>query len=130
MNVNIGIANLIKPSGGNINVQQQQQQQQQQKQQLVAVSPVQIYEDGRLAYSCEMYYLFVLLNIVLPGIGSIVAGILYGKTSRLGDRTGNIICHGITQLIFAISIFGRVWAIRDALNYFAHGSCPACACFD
>ena len=61
MNINIGIANLIKPSGGNINVQQQHQQ----KQQVVAVSPVLIYEDGRLAYSCEMYYLFVLLNIFL-----------------------------------------------------------------
>ena len=70
------------------------------------------------------------LNLFLSGVGSIVAGILYGKTSRLGDRTGNLICHGIAQLIFAITIFGWVWAIRDALNYFACGSCSTCACFD
>lgn len=77
MNANIGIANLIKPSGGNINIQQQQQQQQQQ--QAVVVHPA-VYEDGRLTYSCGMYCLFVLLDLFLPGVGSIVAGILYGKT--------------------------------------------------
>lgn len=129
VNTNIGIANLAKPSGGNVVVQQQQA--------VNASSPIVVYEDGRLTYPFGIYCLFLLLNLFLPGVGSIVAGILYGKTSRLGDRTGNLICHGIAQLIFAITIFGWVWAIRDALNYFARGSnyfargsCSICACFD
>ena len=52
-----------------------------------------------------------------------MAGILYGKTSKAGDRTGNIICRGIGQLIFAITLIGWIWALRYALNRFAYGSC-------
>ena len=113
--------------------QQQQEQQQQQNQEatkIVPISTLPIYIDGRLEYDCGMYCLILVLNIFLPGVGSILAGILYGNTSKAGDRTGNIICHGIGQLIFAITIFGWVWAVRDALNRFAYGSCSACACFD
>ena len=77
-----------------------------------------------------MYCLILVLNLCLPGVGSILAGILYGGTSSRGDRTGNVICHGIAQLLFAITVFGWVWAIRDALNRFAYNTCPMCACFD
>ena len=75
VNTNIGIANLAKPSGGNVVVQQQQA--------VNASSPIVVYEDGRLTYPFGIYCLFLLLNLFLPGVGSIVAGILYGKTSRL-----------------------------------------------
>ena len=43
--------------------------------------------------------LFILFNLFLPGIGTIVAGIIYGKTAPCGDRTGKVICKGIIQFL-------------------------------
>lgn len=134
--INTGNQISMIRGAGNTNMMMMQQQQQQQQQQgggrevIVVQQEVAKFDDGRLKYSCGMYCLFVLLNLCLPGVGSILAGILYGNTSSRGDRTGNVICHGIAQLIFAITIFGWIWALRDALNYFAYNTCPMCGCFD
>ena len=67
--------------------------------------------------------LFVLFNIFLPGIGTIVAGILYGKTALSGDRTGIVICHGVIQLLTCWIIVGWIWAIIDTVRSFEEGSC-------
>jgi hypothetical protein len=135
--INTGNQISMTRGAGNTNMMMMMQQQQQQQQQqgggrevIVVEKEVEKFDDGRLKYSYGMYCLFVLLNLCLPGVGSILAGILYGKTSSRGDRTGNVICHGIAQLIFAITIFGWVWGLRDALNYFAYNTCPMCGCFD
>lgn len=133
MNMHVGLHNLSSnKNGGGVNINNNNNNNNNNNLgggQAVVVNTY-VVDDGRLTYPFGMYCLFLLLNLILPGVGSILAGILYGKTSKRGDRTGNIICHGIGQLIFAITIFGWIWAIRDALNYFALGSCPACACFD
>ena len=72
---NTGNPNII------VNVQQQQQQQQQQGPAVVAIT------NGRLKYDSGSYCLFLCLNIFLPGVGTMVAGCQYGKTSDIGDRT-------------------------------------------
>ena len=135
MNMHVGLHNLSKGGGGtNINVNNNNNNNNNNgvgtTERVVIVSNAVHQMDGRLEYDCGMYCLILLLNIFLPGVGTILAGILYGNSSKAGDRTGNVICHGIAQLIFAITIFGWVWAIRDALYRFAYGSCPMCACFD
>ena len=78
---------------------------------------------GRLHYSDGMYCLFLVLNIFFPGVGTIVAAAMYGKTSDIGDRTTEIICHGVTQLLLWITIFGWIWAILEATRYFEAGVC-------
>lgn len=82
-----------------------------------------IVDRGRLKYSEGMFCVFLCLNIILPGIGTIIAGAMYGKDTSIGPRTGEIICHGVTQLLTCVLIFGWVWAIMDAANYFAQGTC-------
>lgn len=82
-----------------------------------------VVSKGRLKYSSGMYCLFLCLNIFLPGIGTIVAAGMYGKTSSSGDRTGELICHGVVQFLTSIFIFGWVWAILEATRYFEEGVC-------
>ena len=65
--------------------------------------------------------LFILFNLFLPGIGTIVAGIIYGKTAPCGDRTGKVICKGIIQFLTFWIIIGWIWAIIDAINSFEGG---------
>ena len=65
--------------------------------------------------------LFILFNLFLPGIGTIVAGIIYGKTAPCGDRTGKVICKGIIQFLTCWIIIGWIWAIIDAINSFEGG---------
>ena len=66
---------------------------------------------GRLEYSTGYFCLFLCLNIFLPGIGTIVAGAMFGKaTATHADRTGELIC-------------GWVWAIMEASRYFEIGVC-------
>ena len=64
-----------------------------------------------------MWCTIFLLNFFLPGAGSILAGIMYGKTVN-PDRTGVVICHGVTQLLTYCFLIGWIWAIIDAVNYF------------
>ena len=74
---------------------------------------------GRLEYSTGYFCLFLCLNIFLPGIGTIVAGAMFGKaTATHADRTGELICHGVVQLLTCLFIFGWVWAIMEASRYF------------
>ena len=99
-----------------------------QQQQVVIVNqtpPQQtvIVATSKLKYSSGMYCLFLCLNIFLPGIGTIVAGIMYGKTAETGNRTGEVVCHGVCQFFLSILIFGWIWAIMDAVKYFEAGCC-------
>ena len=64
-----------------------------------------------------MWCIIFLLNLFLPGVGSIIAGIMYGKTVN-PDRTGVVICHGVTQFLTCYIFIGWIWAIIDAVNYF------------
>lgn len=106
----------------------QTQAGQQQQQQVVIVNqtpPSQqpVIVTSKLKYSGGMYCLFLCLNIFLPGIGTIVAGIMYGKTAETGNRTGEVVCHGVCQFFSSILIFGWIWAIMDAVKYFEGGCC-------
>ena len=113
----------------NNNLQQQQQQQQQQA--VVVAQPVYpVYYSSRLNIPGGMCFLIVILNLCLPGIGSIIAAILYGNIAKCGDRTGNIICHGIIQILTCLFVVGWIWAVIDAINYFEKGSCGFFACLD
>ena len=79
---------------------------------------------GRLEYSTGYFCLFLCLNIFLPGIGTIVAGAMFGKaTATHADRTGELICHGVVQFLTSPFIFGWVWAIMEASRYFEIGVC-------
>ena len=79
---------------------------------------------GRLEYSTGYFCLFLCLNIFLPGIGTIVAGAMFGKaTATHADRTGELICHGVVQFLTSLFIFGWVWAIMEASRYFEIGVC-------
>lgn len=71
----------------------------------------------RLAIPGGMWCILLILNIFLPGIGTIFAGAIYGKTV-VPDRTGVVICHGIFQIITCYIIIGWIWAIIDVLHYF------------
>ena len=85
--------------------------------------PVVIAYSSRLVIPGGMFCLILLLNLCMPGVGSILAGILYGGTAPSGNRTGIVICHGVFQLITCIFIFGWIWAIIDTASYFDKGSC-------
>ena len=76
---------------------------------------------GRLKIPSGSYSLYLCLNIFLPGVGTMVAGCQYGNTSDIGDRTGELICHGVTQLLTCFLIFGWIWAIMEATKYFEKG---------
>ncbi len=78
---------------------------------------------GRLKIPSGSYSLYLCLNIFLPGVGTMVAGCQYGNTSDIGDRTGELICHGVTQLLTCFLIFGWIWAIMEATKYFEKGVC-------
>lgn len=79
---------------------------------------------GRLEYSTGYFCLFLCLNIFLPGIGTIVAGAMFGKaTATHADRTGELICHGVVQFLTFCLLFGWIWAILEASRYFEIGVC-------
>ena len=54
-----------------------------------------------------MWFIIFLINLFLPGVGTIIAGIMYGKTVN-PDRTGVVICHGITQILICFFLFGWI----------------------
>ena len=85
------------------------------------VGPAFIYVPvTRLQYGFGIYCLILFLNICMPGIGTIVAAIGWGRTVT-PDKTGKLLCHGIFQLATCIIIYGWIWAVVDALNYFEDG---------
>ena len=90
----------------------------------IGVGVIAVDSRGRLEYSTGYFCLFLCLNIFLPGIGTIVAGAMFGKaTATHADRTGELICHGVVQLLTFGFIFGWIWAIMEASRYFEIGVC-------
>ena len=77
-------------------------------------STVVICSADRLLYLDCMYVLFIILNILLPGIGTIIAGAIYGRNTLSNrDRTGAVICHGVIQFLTCWLLFlGWIWGIR------------------
>ena len=72
----------------------------------------------KLYYSLKVFYIILFLNIFLPGVGTIIAGIGWGKTCQYKNRTCELIIRGIFQFLTFFLIFGWIQSIRDANNYF------------
>ena len=72
----------------------------------------------KLYYSLKIFYIILFLNIFLPGVGTIIAGIGWGKTCQYKNRTCELIIRGIFQFLTFFLIFGWIQSIRDANNYF------------
>ena len=73
----------------------------------------------KLYYSHKTFYIILFLNIFLPGFGTIVAGIGWGKTCQYKNRTCELILRGIFQFLTFYLIYGWIRSIQDAVNYFA-----------
>ena len=90
----------------------------------IGVGMIVVDKRVRLEYSTGYFCLFLCLNIFLPGVGIIAAGEMFGKaTTNHADRTGELICHGVVQLLTWALIFGWIWAILEASRYFEIGVC-------
>ena len=87
------------------------------------VEPVMKDPSGRLKMPQGSYCLYLCLNIFLPGVGTLVAACQYGNTPDIGDRTNELICHGVGQICSCILIFGWIWAILEATRHFEKGVC-------
>ena len=75
----------------------------------------------KLKYSKSVFYIILFLNIFLPGIGTIIAAIGWGKSSNSSnfkDRTKELIIRGIIQFFTFFIIVGWIQAINDACHYF------------
>ena len=72
----------------------------------------------KLYYSLKIFYIILFLNIFLPGVGTIIAGIGWGKTCQYKNRTCELIIRGIFQFLTFFLIYGWIQSIRDANNYF------------
>ena len=72
----------------------------------------------KLKYSRTIFYIILIINIFLPGIGTIIAGIGWGNTCKIKNRAKELIFRGIIQFFTIIFIVGYIQAIRDAKNYF------------
>ena len=75
----------------------------------------------RLYYSRKAFYIIILLNIFLPGFGTVVDGIGWGKTYIYKDRTYDLITKGIFQFLTFFLIYGWIQSIWDASTYFEDG---------
>ena len=88
------------------------------------VEPVVMKDpSGRLKMPQGSYCLYLCLNIFLPGVGTLVAACQYGNTPDIGDRTNELICHGVGQICTCILFFGWLWAIVEATRHFEKGVC-------
>ena len=70
---------------------------------------------SRLKYSRGIYYLILILNICLPGSGTIIAGCGWGN-----NRRRELIFRGIIQFFTTIFLVGWIQAIHDACYYFKY----------
>ena len=70
---------------------------------------------SRLKYSRGIYYLILILNICLPGSGTIIAGCGWGN-----NRKGELIFRGTIQFFTTIFLVGWIQAIHDACYYFKY----------
>ena len=71
-----------------------------------------------LKYSLKVFYIILLLNIIIPGSGTIIAAIGWGNTCEVRNRRKELIIRGIIQFLTFIFLVGWVQAIIDSLNYF------------
>ena len=69
----------------------------------------------KLKYGPITFYIIIIINIFLPGIGTIIAAIGWGHT-----RTKELICRGIIQFFTVVFLIGWIQAILDAINYFKY----------
>ena len=70
---------------------------------------------SKLKYSRGIYYLILILNICLPGSGTIIAGCGWGN-----NRRRELIFRGIIQFFTTIFLVGWIQAIHDACYYFKY----------
>ena len=77
----------------------------------------------KLNYSKSVFYFILFLNIFLPGIGTIIAGIGWGKKCENKNRTKELIIRGIIQFFTFIFLVGWIQGIIDAWNYFEINIC-------
>ena len=75
-------------------------------------------ESTKLKYSKIIFFIILFLNCVLPGIGTIIAGIGWGNSQNSKNRVKELILRGIMQLLTVIFLVGWIQAINDACNYF------------
>ena len=75
-------------------------------------------ESTKLKYSKIIFFIILFLNCVLPGIGTIIAGIGWGNSQNSKNRVKELILRGIMQLLTFIFLVGWIQAINDACNYF------------
>lgn len=87
-------------------------------------------KDTKLKIPKTAWIAIIIVNTILPGVGTMIAGCLYGDTPECGDRTGKVLCRGIVQLSTCLFIIGWIWSIKDALYYFEQGNCGTCGCVD
>jgi hypothetical protein len=87
-------------------------------------------KDTKLKIPKTPWIAIIIVNTILPGVGTMIAGCLYGDTPECGDRTGKVLCRGIVQLATCLFIIGWIWSIKDALYYFEQGNCGTCGCVD
>jgi hypothetical protein len=117
-NIISAIQNLKITQPPNININNNNNNNQTQQ---MIIGNVNVKVNSKLDIPGIYLCLFILFNLFLPGIGTIVAGIIYGKTAPCGDRTGKVICKGIIQFLTFWIIIGWIWAIIDAINSFEGG---------
>ncbi len=79
---------------------------------------IKLEDSPKLKYSKSVFYIILFLNIFLPGIGTIIAGIGWGKDADYKDRTKELIIRGIIQFFTFIFLAGWVQAITDAYSCF------------
>ena len=72
----------------------------------------------KLKYGRTTFYIILIINIFLPGIGTIIAGIGWGNTCKIKNRTKELIFRGIIQFFTIIFIVGYIQAKRYEKNYF------------
>ena len=77
----------------------------------------------KLDYSNTIFYVILILNIFLPGVGTIVAGIGWGHTCNGKDRTKELICRGILEFLTSGLIVVRIQAFIEALLHFEFNIC-------
>ena len=75
-------------------------------------------ESTKLKYSKIIFFIILFLNCVLPGIGTIIAGVGWGNSQNSKNRVKELILRGIMQLLTFIFLVGWIQAINDACNYF------------
>ena len=83
----------------------------------------------RLKYSLKVFFIILILNIIIPGIGTIIVAIGWGNTCEVRNRKKELIIRGIIQILTIVFLVGWVQAIIDSLNYFDINTYWKCCSF-